>query len=192
MRGLVVMSIDESKYLEYLKDFTIDETVSDERRLTYDILLNKLWDAIFHGHIGNDYDREYDGLDLRVGYTNVLMKHGIDVGCDIYSEFGDCRVLEMLIALSMHMYDLMQDMGLYNSVSRWFWEIMKNVGFDELDDDSYQALDGDRVVEKVLDDISNLHQRKSGRPGGWFYVKDWTDIELWYQMHEYLSRYFRA
>ena len=180
-------------YLDWLESFTIDEQVPDDRRLTYKKLLRKLWDIPFVGSIGNDDDRGDEGLELRTRYNDILAKkagRGEFVTPDVHDIYGDCRVLEMLIALSMRMYDLMQDMGIYNSVSRWFWEIMSNVGFDELDDYIYDDLDGDGIVESMVNDIQSLHERKSGRPGGWFYVEDWRSLEIWYQMHEYLSRFF--
>ena len=180
-------------YFDWLESFTIDEQVPDDRRLSYTKLLRKLWDIPFKGSIGNDDDRGDEGLELRIRYNDILASkagEGDFNTPDVRDIYGSCRVLEMLIALSMRMYDLMQDMGVYNSVSRWFWEIMGNVGFDELDDYIYDDLDGDRIVKRMVDDIQNLHERKSGRPGGWFYVYDWRSIEIWYQMHEYLSRFF--
>ena len=180
-------------YLEWLESFTIDERLSDDRRPSYRYLIRKLWDIPFHGAIGNDKDRGEEGLELRARYNRILAKKAGDgefVTPDVCDIYGECRVLEMLIALSMRMYDLMQDMGVYNSVSRWFWEIMHNVGFDELDDSMYDESDGDIVVESMVHDILDLRERKSGRPGGWFYVMDWREIEIWYQMHEYLKQFF--
>ena len=181
-------------YLEWLESYTIDERLSDDRRPRYSYLLRKLWSMPFHGSIGNDDDRGDEGLELRARYNYILAKNS-NIDASRFPEagdiFGECRVLEMLIALSMRMYDLMQDMGVYNSVSRWFWEIMHNVGFDTLDDGVYLESNGDEVVENVVTDILDLRERKSGRPGGWFYVSDWRKLEIWYQMHEYLSRFFR-
>lgn len=183
-----------NSYLEWLESFTIDERLPDDRRPSYNMLIKKLWDIPFHGSIGNDDDRGDEGLELRTRYNQILKRlsgRGEFHIPDIRDIYGECRVLEMLIALSMRMYDLMQDMGVYNSVSRWFWEIMSNVGFDELDDDCYEEINGDYLVESMVTDILELHERRSGRPGGWFYVDDWREIEIWYQMHEYLSRFFR-
>lgn len=180
-------------YIEWLESFTIDERLSDDRRPTYRYLLRKLWSMSFYGSIGNDDDRGDEGLELRIRYNSILAKNsGISLNSipDTNIIFGECRVLEMLVALSMRMYDIMQDMGVYNSVSRWFWEIMHNVGFDALDDSVYIESNGDAVVENVVTDILELRERKSGRPGGWFYVQDWRYLEIWYQMHEYLSKFF--
>lgn len=182
-------------YIEWLESFTIDETLEERRRPTYSNLLRKLWTIPFHGSIGNDSDRGEEGLELRVRYNHILAKNSgisMDDIPNIHELFGrDCRVLEMLIALSMRMYDIMQDMGFYNSVSRWFWEIMENVGFDFLDDDTWSGYDSDKLVEQTVNDIMNLKGDKLDRmPGGWFHVEGWQNLEIWYQMHAYLGRYF--
>lgn len=179
-------------YLEWLESFTIDETQDEHRRPEYHLLIRKLWQIPYYGRIGNDKNREVDGLDLRTRYNSILAKNsGIEAEQmpDVHALFGECRVLEMLIALSMHMYDFMQDMGVYNSVSRWFWEIIQNIGLDWLDDDCYEDEHGDDFVNKTINDILEGVGKK-GRPGGWFWVKNWQNLEVWYQMHEYLGKFF--
>lgn len=179
-------------YFEWLESFTIDETQNEYQRPEYHLLIRKLWQIPYYGRIGNDKNREIDGLDLRTRYNSILAKNsGINDKQmpDIHALFGECRVLEMLIALSMHMYDMMQDMGIYNSVSRWFWEILRNIGLDWLDDDCYIDENGDDFVTKVINDILEGVGRKN-KPGGWFWVKGWQNLEVWYQMHEYLGKFF--
>lgn len=184
---------ENRSYLEWLESFTIDETVDDNRRLSYRNLLKTLWDIPFKPLLGNDDDRAAEGLELRSRYDYILAKaSGGDMFTppDVDAIFGECRVLEMLIALSMRMYDLMQDMGFYNSVSRWFWELMKNVGFDILDDDTWETTNRPQeFVERIVVGIMNGYGHRN-RPGGWFYVEGWQSMEIWYQMHMYLNRYF--
>lgn len=178
-------------YLGWLESFTIDDQLLTSNR-SYSKLLRTLWDIPFHGAIGNDNDRGEEGLELRVRYNDILSDkagEGYFVTPDVRDIFGECRVLEMLIALSMHMYDLMQDMGIYNSVSRWFWEIMRNVGFVKYDDRLYTPRIRN-IVKKTVYDIMDLNAEGLGKSGGWFNSYDWRDIEIWYQMHEYLKGYF--
>lgn len=186
---------DNTSYIEWLESFTIDETIDDDRRPSYNMLIRKLWDIPFRPSIGNDDDRAAEGLELRARYNAILAKkagEGEFVTPDVDAIFGECRVLEMLIALSMRMYDLMQDMGLYNSVSRWFWEIMSNVSFDILDDETWsKRIRCGEFVERIVCGIMDRHGHR-GRPGGWFYVNGWESMEIWYQMHAYLSRYFHT
>lgn len=184
---------NNNSYLEWLESFTIDDQLLNSNK-NYSKLLRALWDIPFYGAIGNDTDRGEEGLELRVRYNDILSKKsgkGEFYTPDVRELFGECRVLEMLIALSMHMYDLMQDMGIYNSVSRWFWEIMKNVGFDKFDDAHFNRRTK-YMITKTVDDILNLNSDASNphTRGGWFYNWHWQEIEIWYQMHEYLRGYF--
>ena len=185
---------NNESYLEWLESFTIDETLDDERRPTYQNLLKTLWDIPFKPSVGNDIDRAADGLELRQRYNKILAKkagRGEFYTPDVDCIFGECRVLEMLVALSMHMYDIMQDMDVYNSVSRWFWEIMANVSFDILDDESWsKRLRCADFVTRITCGIMDGHGHR-GCAGGWFYVQNWSETELWYQMHAYLRKFFR-
>jgi len=185
-------------YVEWLESFTIDERMDSSRRLSYHKLIMQLWEIEFKPSVGNDHDRAAEGLELRSRYNDILARKAGDgdfVTPDVRAIFGECRVLEMLVALSMRMYDLMQDMGIYNSVSRWFWEIMSNVGFDILDDSEWgtegsaRARGHERFVYDICDEIMRGCGRWRGRRGGWFYVEDWNSIEIWYQMHRYLKQY---
>lgn len=183
-------------YVEWLESFTIDERINERYRLSYHNLIRQLWEIVFVPSIGNDHDRAAEGLELRSRYNDILAKkagEGDFVTPDVMAIFGECRVLEMLVALSMRMYDLMQDMGIYNSVSRWFWEIMKNVGFDLLDDsrwDSEQStFNNKQFINYICDEIMHGFGQSIGRRGGWFFVENWDSIEIWYQMHRYLKHY---
>ena len=184
-------------YVEWLESFTIDERMDSSRRLSYHKLIMLLWEIEFEPSVGNDHDRAAEGLELRSRYNDILARkagEGDFVTPDVRAIFGECRVLEMLIALSMRMYDLMQDMGIYNSVSRWFWEIMSNVGFDILDDDTWDesdesAFSNEQFVRYSCDEIMQGFGQAVGKKGGWFHVEDWDSIEIWYQMHGYLKKY---
>lgn len=184
-------------YVEWLESFTIDERMDSSRRLSYHKLIMQLWEVEFEPHVGNDHDRAAEGLELRSRYNDILARKAGDgdfVTPDVRAIFGECRVLEMLVALSMRMYDLMQDMGVYNSVSRWFWEIMSNVGFDILDDDTWDesdmsAFSNEQFVRYSCEEIMQGFGQAVGKKGGWFYLEDWDLIEIWYQMHRYLKQY---
>lgn len=189
---------DGSSYVDWLESFTVDETVDDSRRPLYSKLLNCLWHIPFEPSIGNDDDRAANGIELRKRYYDILTREtGVRVNSYATKElekiFGSCRVLEMLVGLSMQMYDLMQDLGMYNSVSRWFWEIMSCVGFDAMDDSYWRDGRDDMIVEEVVGHIMHRDGTRSRPdwPGGWFGLDGWQNMEIWYQMHAYLSGYFR-
>lgn len=185
-------------YIDWLESFTIDERINEFQRPLYHKLIMCLWKIEFEPSIGNDHDRAAEGLELRIRYNDILARkagEGTFITPDVRAIFGECRVLEMLVALSMRMYDLMQDMGIYNSVSRWFWEIMSNIGFDILDDSEWgtegstRAHEHERFVYDICDEIMHGYGRWIDRRGGWFYIENWDSIEIWYQMHRYLKQY---
>lgn len=194
---MVVMSVSDSgaderinkifqqnAYLQWLESFTIDDSIPRENLCSYRNLLYTLWDIQWEGNvknIGNDSDREDDGFELRLRYCRIAYNNRM---LDARSEYGEIRVLEVLIALSMHIYDLMLDTNVYNSVSRWFWEMLENTGLDYFDDYVW-SIDDAENVRKIVTDIL---QRKAKQ--GWFSNNGWHSTEVWYQMHEYLSDYF--
>lgn len=186
-------------YVEWLESFTIDERISETRQRSYHNLIMQLWKIEFEPSVGNDHDRAAEGFELRYRYNDILARkagEGDFTTPDVKAIFGECRLLEMLVALSMRMYDLMQDMGIYNSVSRWFWEIMSNVGFDVLDDDGWNeshesAFSNEQFVRYSCEEIMQGFGQAVGKKGGWFHVEEWESMEIWYQMHRYLKQYVR-
>lgn len=181
---------NNDSYLGWLESFTIDERISDSQRPSYRKLLRALWDIPFIGSIGNDSDRGEEGIELRTRYRDILddmAGEGDFITPDVKDIFGECRVLEMLIALCMHMYTLMEDMDIYNSVSRWFWEIMRNINLDLFDDTWFQRLGGVNEVNYIINGIIFAEDVETN---GWFNDPDWKTTEIWYQMHWYLKRYF--
>lgn len=187
-------------YVEWLESFTVDETMPGSRRPSYKLLIRKLWDICYlpkDGGIGNDADRGADGKELRMRYDIMLQKRPGWPEMVTFERtellrqlFGQCaRMLEMLVALSMNMYDIMLDTGVYNSVSRWFWEIVDNIGLAGMDDDCYEEMGGDDAVERVVQTILDRSGAR-GMEGGLFRMPNWQTTEIWYQMHAYLGGYF--
>jgi len=188
-----------ASYVEWLESFTIDERESDISRKTYHKLIRTLWAIPFTADLGNDIDRAKDGIELRSRYNDILAEKAGDgdfIMPDVHEIFGPCRVLEMLIALTMNMYDIMLYTEFYDSISTWFWEIMGCLGFDLLDDISW--IDGpagsadlvNRICEDVMEHRDVLTDGTVISRGGWFGVEGWSRMEIWYQMHAFLGRYF--
>ena len=186
-------------YIEWLESFTIDETIDDDKRREYHELIDALWAIPFRATLGNDIDRAKEGLELRNTYNSILSRKAGDgdfITPDVHEIFGECRVLEMLVALSMRMYDIMMYTDVYNSVSTWFWAIMDLVGFDSLDDLNWiSGMSGTfTIVRDICEDIMDhryiLDDGTQVVYGGWFRVRNWQNMEIWYQMSAYLQRYF--
>ena len=186
---------EQKGYVNWLESFTIDERIGSSDRRGYSKLIRQLWKIPYRSDFKNDKDRGAEGLELRRRYEDILAREldmYPDEFPDIIELYGECRVLEMLVALSMHMYDIMQDTGEYNSVSRWFWEMMENVGLGYLDDIEFSRSKYANMknVERKINDILYRNTRGTTRTHGFFGLEDWSETELWYQMHEYLRPYF--
>lgn len=179
-------SVSES-YVDWLKNIVSDDGYYPDWDRSFIKLLNCLWEIPWEGnakYIGSDRDREQDGYDLRVQYETEICESSGPKLADIY---GSVKVLEVLVAISLRMYDFMLDTNIYNSPSRWFWEIIGNSYLDVMNDDSYEDRGGDEAVENV---VYSILKKEEGPLRGWFGSPNWRTMEIWYQMHEYLSAYF--
>lgn len=150
------------------------------------ILMKDLHNKKFYSLIPHDENRAWDGLELREDYMRELWHpEYIDIE-------GDCSVLEMLIGLARRMdfetSDPYEDSSNDKTVF-WFWEMIDNLGLMPFDDESYVENHGMYFVNKIL---SKLVDRKYTRRGigGLFPLmhskKDQRQVEIWYQMSEYL------
>lgn len=184
---------DSDSYLDWLESFIIDDKfIEMSGRSTYKKLLMTLWDIPFKGLIGNDNDRGREGLELRDRYQDDILVRKSGKGDfntpDVRGIFGECRVLEMLVVLAMHMYTCMDHMHIYNSVSRWFWELIDNTNLHLFEDSMFDRLGGSKTVNRIVTDILEGRDNRY-KIRGWFDDPEWDSIEIWYQMHRYLKRY---
>ena len=180
----------DEAYFEWLKSMVIDERFSRNKRISYDKFLKMLWDIPYTPLLGNDIDREIEGLCLRNEYANEF-DLWFELGTGDVDIWGPCRVLEMLIGLSRRMYDIMYGSNTDNSIDRWFWAMIENVGLIDSTDGYFEKHPRDVEITKcVIEEIvGGVNRGKGLYPGGWFYVKNWDRIELWYQMNRYLMRF---
>ena len=130
-------------YVKWLMSLVEDERVSAGQRLSYNKLLWRLWRIEYVPSFGNDDDRAIEGLELRNRYLSSLGENiGVyihdDASNDVERMWGKCRVLEMLIALSTRMYDLMQDLGCGMAMDMDSGEMhLVYNSFDDFDNSNY-------------------------------------------------------
>ncbi len=120
-----------------------------------------------------DADRAENGVALRVYYYKKMHKYtGI--------EGSECNMLEMLVALAMAM-DSVVSWSEDPHPERWFWEMLENVGIDDVDDYGYVV----EVVGHVLD-----RRYKANGSGGFFPLKfspiDQRTNPIWNQASAYI------
>lgn len=127
-------------------------------------------------------------------YTLVMDSNRASAGVALRSQFaaeegfyledvqhGPCSVLEMLIALADSMAF---DLGC--QTSKWFWEMMSNLGVVDMDDDRFDSEYLDYILQSWMD-------RAYDRDGQYniFYIKnydgDMAQMDVWSQMNAYIT-----
>lgn len=138
---------------------------------------------------GMDMNRAYDGLHLRAEY---LSRHD-DTGSA--KSRGACTMLEMMIGLARRMAFLMENEEKPKRVREFFWRLIENLGLKNFDDLHFNTFRGEVAVQKAMRHVMNRDYMPDGR-GGLFPVKhassDFRKMEIWYQMHAWLSENYRS
>jgi hypothetical protein len=170
-------TLDE-RYLIWLHQQLEPDTQRNPARSHW-LLCVHLFKTEFTWFVPNDNNRLLDGLDIRQRFIDE--EEGGDVPGIWLGE--PCTVLEMLIALAERMA--------YSSdkeTDYWFWTMLENAGLrryvDEIFDDDAKV-DVEAIVQAILN--REYHADGSGglfplRHGG----RDQRQLELWYQMSQYL------
>lgn len=128
--------------------------------------------------IPNDDNRLEDGRDLRDEFVYEI-RH-MDVEPE-WMSLG-CSMLEMLIGLARRLW--FEDD--HFQIDEWFWHLMENLGLSGFSD---RGGWDEQDVEDILNAVIWRIYEPDGR-GGLFPLKnaqeDQREVELWYQMSEYL------
>lgn len=168
----------ERKYLKFL-----DKIVGNHDE--YSLMLHRLHEIEFYSFVPNDDNRGEDGKKLREMFYN---ESGANMALSLCPA-GPCSVLEMLIGLSIRMYNELEGTTEV-SVEECFWKLIDNLGL--LWCNNYEYYPPGDGVEEISYIINNLLERKYKRDGkgGLFPLehsnKDQRKIEIWYQMSEWL------
>lgn len=173
----------EGSYLEWMYQIICDGGPSKGR--SYDHLLRCLHDTDFTYTIPMDGNRAEDGVDLRYRY-------GYEMGCNgaVISRYLDdrpCSVLEMMVALCIRCEEhIMDDPDIGDRTGRWFWDMIRSLGLEEMDDERFD----ERYVRECVSRFLRRRYRKDGK-GGLFTIRegkrDMRSVEIWYQMCWYLD-----
>ena len=156
---------------------------SSRRGSTYRTLLRKLFRTSFYYKNSEDYNRYFDGTELRYrfGYENAYEEAMIATLLDS----TDCSILEMMVALAVRCEeDIMSDSRYGNRTDIWFWSMVSSLGLMNETNDFYD----DGRVNGILEDFLELRYDKTGR-GGLFTVPGIGDLrnkDIWYQMNQFL------
>ena len=174
------MTIKE-EYFSWMSDLVCGARFSEET--SFDMLLRHLHTREFVPAHPKDKSRAKDGADLR--YRFALYHNLLDIKS--YLD-GPCSILEMMIALAIKCEEeTMSDPRFGDRTGQWFWDMIKSLDLKTMTDGRYDS----RYVDYVIDRFLNLGYDSNGR-GGLFtirnYPDDIRDLEIWYQLCEYLNR----
>ena len=149
-------------------------------------LLRDLHSQNFVWDVPNDDNRNEDGIQLRDTFS--MEQPNFD-----YSMDGNATVLEMLVALSLQMDNILAGLGPERQIGKWFGELIDNLQLE-----TYESFmtHGEisrirsRNAEKIKIFLNRDYQRNGG--GGLFPLRtakvDQRRVEIWYQMMAYLDQ----
>lgn len=172
-------SIQED-YFRYLYNM-----VCGDSEVSWVDLFAKLNDTPFQYIIPIDTNRAEDGVALRYRFGRECKYSQNDVAH--YLDCRDCSVLEMMIALCIRCEDeIMESPEKGNRIGYWFWNMIVSLGLNQMSDEDYDPDYVDAVLERFL----YRRYDRDGK-GSLFWVedtmKDFRNLEIWYQMCEYLN-----
>lgn len=144
---------------------------------TYWNLLRQLFETEFIWFVPNDDNRATDGRELRLEYLGASAE---DFDYPDWLEMG-CSFLELLIGLSRR---LAFEAG--NDGPSWFWHLIDNLGLLGFNDASnFNPEEVENIVNTVIWRTYDDHGK-----GGLFPLQhtdnDQRQVEIWYQLSEYL------
>lgn len=161
---------------------------SDGRVPSYRKLLHYLNRIEFTYILEMDSNRASDGVELRYrfGYENNIPNFYIEV----YLDGRPCSVLEMMVALAFTCEEhIMDDPDIGNRTSEWFWDMIKNLGLKDMDDNNFDTT----YVEEVISRFLNREYEPNGK-GGLFTLNrceyDLRTVDIWYQLMWFLNENF--
>jgi hypothetical protein len=146
------------------------------------MLAEQLHKTDFAYRVANDSNRAEDGVRLRDRFVELYPDEPLPT--------GPCSMLEMLVALAVHM-ELMAGEGDHpRGVDEWFWHMLDNAGLSPFTDEAYITDDlAHFEAEQVISLLNSRRYETDGR-GGLFPLhhprEDQTRVELWNQMSAYL------
>lgn len=152
-----------------------------ETYVVYEPLLRTMFDKDFIWIIPNDDNRVADGLELRSDFCYELYAENMDICINQFTTPGS--FLEVLIGLSRRL-SFMAD----GSPEEWAWQLMTNLKLDNLSGPLSQSKR--KRAEEIMDACIWRTYEPTG-VGGFFPLShtktDQRQIELWYQMADYID-----
>lgn len=141
-------------------------------------LIRYLYEYPFRWQFTLDSNRAAGGVNLR---SEFAYEQGVDIQ-DVRS--GPCSVLEMLIALSKRMVEI-----LTMDISDWFWDFLRNLGLDRFDDYNYDENGVNYILNVWLNRAYDSHGNGSLFPLS-DYSGDCRNLDIWGQMNAWIEEHY--
>lgn len=166
-------------YFEWLFNIVCDDGYSEV--MSYRTLLMFMHDTDFRYSIPRDQNRAEDGISLRYRFALEYGLHDVPTCLD-----GPCSLLEMMVALSLHCEEIMDDPSIGDRTRQWFWGMIVNLGLGAMSDARFDK----RTANDIIEDFLDRNYEPNGK-GGLFTVRhcdvDLRNVEIWCQMCWYLN-----
>lgn len=179
MREAIPENQLEGEYFRWLCDLIL----VDKGDSSYWMLAKELWSRYFFWFLPNDDNRVADGYALR---GEFFQDYRVEYIQSPYELLGNCRVLEVLIALARRMEFASGDAV---DACAAFWEIMGNLGLESCTDENWYHAACARKVDGAINRWMDRRFQMSGRFSPFplrSTKKDQRKTELWMQMQEYI------
>lgn len=179
---------DNQMWAEYYKYLYQIVCGGDEnlKNISWSMLIGHLFIVPFrYSYISMDGNRLEDGLNLRDRFADYAGYPPAQVE-SLLNRY-ECSVLEVMIALALRMEEeTMASTEFGDRTSQWFWYMIISLGLSGMTDDHYDSDYVDDRINAFLD-----REYAPDGQGSLFWVpgtkKDFRNIEIWYQMCEYLN-----
>lgn len=170
---------------------------ADSFEKSYYILCGELFKYPFWVKVQRDANRNNDGLELRHEYIEEMIESSVEPFEDLSIKVAEnCSMLELFIGIAKRMNDELMTEDSGDKTHEYFWEMMKNLGLDEFDDEKFGEETGACTVQ-VRDILGNFNERRYKRDGsgGIFPLrhpeKSQKNVEIWYQMQAYINENYK-
>lgn len=170
-------------YFDWLKD-RVEFFVQN---VSYDRLLEKLYSIEYIPIMARDENRSVDGVAIRDEYYTEM--NGFSCYVDT-----PCSFLEFLYALAIRMNFIYSDVY-EDRTQDMFWMMIENMGLYPFEDSYFLANEEAEIeVEEIVNRVIDRTYAEDGS-GGLFPLKhptaDQRNVEVWYQMNQYLAELMR-
>lgn len=150
---------------------------------TYDRLFMALNKKIFSYKHPMDKNRASEALELRDEYRKEVGKRAPS------PNIAPPSVLELLVSIAKRMNYICASFD-EDRTKELFWRLLANLDLSRMSDPYYEQFGGDSRVDIILNTFLERTYEADGR-GGLFPMakprQNQREVELWYQMNQYLS-----